>query len=104
MPDPSDFRHHLLPETEMLHRFSQHDMEQTLSRCSVEETLVDQGYMHHAFCCTINLLEYFEPGTGIQVATLYQQTYVDNSRTPVRFIRMFRVGTDVYILEPAATV
>ena len=78
----------------MLRLFGEHDMEREISQCRPEEILVDQGAMHHAFCCTIKVIEYFDTTTGIQTATIDRQDYVDGNRPSVRFIRMFRVGLD----------
>jgi len=83
----------------MLRLFNEHHLDQVLLECRSNKQTVDQGEMHHAFCCTITLTEFFEPATNSQVATIHRQDYVDPDRNPVEVIRMFRVGKDVYILE-----
>jgi hypothetical protein len=62
--------------------------------------LVDQGPMHHQFCCKTTIVEYFDPSSAVQVATYHHQDYVDPAQSPVITLRMFRVGQDVYILLP----
>ena len=98
--NPSGFFHRLVSETEMLRLFNEHEMEQKISQYTPEERIVDQGAMHHAFCCTIKVFEYFETDSCIQVATFHVQIYAAPGKPSTRTVRMFRDGLNVYILEP----
>jgi hypothetical protein len=95
-----EFNYHLVSETEMRRLYAQHDIDSVISNCKTEEAIADQGAMHHAFCCTITVVEYFEPDTGLPVATIHRQVYVDHSKATISTVRMFRFEIDVYILEP----
>jgi hypothetical protein len=96
-PPGFTFAFHDLPEAEMIRLWVEHDMDQKLSQCAPPlDTTVDQGVMHHTFCCTIKISEFFEPGTSLPLAILHQQIPV-NGRAQQRFIRAFRLEANVYV-------
>ena len=95
--DLSKFQFHAVGEAAMNRLLQEHGIEQTISGCRTEETLVDQGRMHHAFCCAIKIIEYFDPTTGDPIASLVVQTFIDPSRAPVRIFKMCVIGVSVYV-------
>jgi hypothetical protein len=97
MYNSSSFRYLLATEAEIRRLFQEHNMEQEMANwIQTSETLVDQGEMHHGFCCKILTLEYSEP-TNLPVATIDRQTNVGGST--VLQIRRLRIGHDVYCLK-----
>jgi len=98
MPNSSSFRYLLATEADIQRLSQEHNIvHEMASWIQTSETLVDQGEMHHGFCCKIWTLEYNEPQTDLPVATIDRQTYV-GGRTVLQ-IRRLRIGNDVYCLK-----
>jgi hypothetical protein len=98
MTNSSSFRYLLATETKIQQLFKEHNIEQKMkSWIQSSEIFVDQGEMHHGFCCKIWTVEYSEPQTQLPIATIDRQVYV-GGRTVLQ-VRRLRIDNDVYCLK-----
>jgi hypothetical protein len=82
----------------MIRLYQEHDFERKLATCKTLSVHEPQSEYHETFCCTRELVRYFDAQKTEIAVIVYQVDSHGDSSKNLRIIMQLRVDNDVYTL------